>query len=195
MNNALFSGALNYAMVKHKDQRRKYTGELYLYHLLDVATIVSQYLVDYPQGMHLKMLTVALLHDVMEDQGVTHQELVIQFGRDVADGVLLLSDLDGGNRKQRNEATLKRLADAPGWVQTVKCGDLISNTKSIVEHDPGFAIPYLHEKRRLLAVMQGAHPEIHERATELAVCPECSNTQIIKRWWKVSPCRCTKTWS
>ena len=44
-----------------------------------------------------------------------------------------------------------RLGNAPGWVQTIKCADLISNTSSIVMHDPKFAAVYLEEKRLLLA--------------------------------------------
>ncbi len=44
-------------------------------------------------------------------------------------------------------------AEAPAEAQTVKLADLISNSKSIVQHDPEFAKTYLEEKRMLLAVM------------------------------------------
>lgn len=51
-----------------------------------------------------------------------------------------------------------RLGNAPGWVQTIKCADLISNTSSIVLHDPKFAVTYLEEKRLLLeALTQADH--------------------------------------
>jgi hypothetical protein len=183
---------LAFGIEKHAKQVRKYTGEPYIAHPLEVASIVAEYLPAYPVELHDVMVKVAVLHDVMEDQGVTYEELEQRFGTQVADGVLLLSDLDGGNRDERNARTLERLAGAPSWVQTVKCGDLISNTKSIVQHDIGFAVPYLREKRRLLAVMHDAHPEIHARAVKLAICPLCKGRGFTLSLAGVKACRCTK---
>ncbi len=76
----------------------------------------------------------------------------------MAGGVVLLSDLEQGNRADRKAAQRVRLAAAPGWIQTIKCADLISNTSSIVMHDPKFAVLYLEEKRLLLDVMTEADP-------------------------------------
>ncbi len=42
---------------------------------------------------------------------------------------------------------------APKEAQTIKLADLISNTRSIMEHDEAFAKTYLVEKRLLLEVM------------------------------------------
>jgi hypothetical protein len=75
-----------------------------------------------------------------------------------------LSDLETGNRAERKAAGRVRLAAAPGWVQTIKCADLISNTSSIVMHDPQFAGVYLEEKRLLLDVMDGADPGLRALA-------------------------------
>jgi hypothetical protein len=44
-------------------------------------------------------------------------------------------------------------AQAPAEAQTIKLADLISNSRSIMEHDPEFARVYLEEKRLLLEVM------------------------------------------
>lgn len=41
---------------------------------------------------------------------------------------------------------------------------LISNSQSIVAHDPGFAKIYLREKSRLLEVLQEGDPALLERA-------------------------------
>jgi (p)ppGpp synthase/HD superfamily hydrolase len=102
------------------------------------------------------MVAVSWLHDCVEDQGVTVPWLRGQFGDCVADGVRLLSDTETGNRAQRKAAGRARLAAAPDWVQTIKCADLISNTASIVQHDPAFAVVYIEEKRLLLDVMTRA---------------------------------------
>jgi hypothetical protein len=69
---------------------------------------------------------------------------------------MLLSDLEQGNRAERKAASRLRLAAAPGWVQSIKVADLISNTSSIVQNDPKFAATYLEEKRLMLDVLDHA---------------------------------------
>lgn len=78
------------------------------------------------------------------------------FGGSVAVAVQYLSDTETGNRAERKAASRARLAGAWPWVQTIKVADLISNTASIVEHDPKFAAVYLEEKRLLLDVLAQA---------------------------------------
>ncbi len=72
----------------------------------------------------------------------------------------MLSDMETGNRAQRKAASRIRLGNAPGWVQTIKCADLISNTSSIVMHDPKFAVTYLEEKRLLLEALTKANTRL-----------------------------------
>ena len=95
----------------------------------------------------------------MEDQGLLPEELA-QFGLEVVAGVMYLTDTETGNRAERKAAGRVRLAAAPGWVQTIKVADMISNTSSIVEHDPTFAKVYLEEKRLLLDVLTKADPRL-----------------------------------
>lgn len=139
--------AMLFAREVHKDQRRKYTLTPYSDHLAQVAGIVAT--VDQSP----ESIAVAWLHDCREDQGITGEEIESRFGIRVAVGVALLSDFEKGNRAERKAASRARLASAPGWVQTIKCADLISNTGSIVQHDPDFARVYLAEKAALLEVM------------------------------------------
>jgi hypothetical protein len=56
-------------------------------------------------------------------------------------------------------------AEAPAEAQTIKLADLISNSKSIMEHDPAFAKTYLEEKRLLLDVMTKGDPGLHAIAS------------------------------
>lgn len=154
--------AMHFARECHKDQRRKYTNGPYADHLAEVAGIVST--VNASQTV----IATAWLHDAMEDQGVTYQELERLFGSAVADGVRWLSDMEEGNRAERKRLSRERLAQAPAWVQTIKCADLISNTSSIVEHDPKFAVTYLEEKRLLLDVLTKADPRLLIMARQLA---------------------------
>jgi (p)ppGpp synthase/HD superfamily hydrolase len=154
--------AMAFARDAHKAQRRKYTGNPYTEHLAEVAGIVATVDSD------AEAIATAWLHDCREDQGVTGEEIERRFGMRIAVGVALLSDLEEGNRSQRKAAGRDRLASAPGWVQTIKAADLISNTASIVQHDPKFAVTYLEEKRLLLDVLTKADPRLLAIAREQA---------------------------
>lgn len=149
--------AMMFAREVHANQRRKYTNNPYTDHLAEVAGIVVTVA---PPDFADMMVSVAWLHDCAEDQDVPIAHLRAEFGDCVADGVRLLSDFERGNRAERKAMSRDRLGNAPGWVQTIKCADLISNTSSIVLHDPKFAAVYLEEKRLLLARMTGADPRL-----------------------------------
>lgn len=156
--------AMQFAREAHKDQVRKYTGNPYVDHLAEVAGIVAA-LGWFDGEVHPTIVTaVAWLHDCVEDQGVSIEALMDQFDHLITHGVMLLSDIETGNRAERKRLSRDRLARAPGWVQTIKCADLISNTSSIVKHDPKFAVTYLEEKRLLLDVMTKADPRLVEIA-------------------------------
>ncbi len=149
--------ALIFAREAHKAQRRKYTNNPYTDHLAEVAGIVAS--VAPPEQADL-MVSVAWLHDCIEDQGITLESLRDEFGEWVASGVWFLSDTEKGNRAERKALSRARLGAAPYWVQTIKCADLISNTSSIVIHDPAFARVYLEEKRLLLERLTEADPRL-----------------------------------
>lgn len=73
---ALINRAYDYIMEKHAGQKRK-SGEPYTNHLIWVAYILAT-LQTGPAT-----ITAGLLHDVMEDCGVSHEEMVDQFGKEI----------------------------------------------------------------------------------------------------------------
>lgn len=161
--------AMQFAREVHAGQKRKYTGNPYTDHLAEVAGIVSTVsnTDEMGEGSGDVAIAVSWLHDCVEDQGITVQQLGSQFGMRVARGVMLLSDLEVGNRAERKAASRARLASAPGWIQTIKCADIISNASSIVMHDPKFAVTYLEEKRLLLEAMNAGDKRLYEMARSL----------------------------
>lgn len=154
-----------FAIGAHGSQKRKYTGDPYWYHLRNVSDtlrttdgIINRF------GFNI--LTVAWLHDVVEDTDTsifTVQEL---FGDDIAKYVSDLTEpsKEFGNREQRKEYYNDILSKADPLVQTVKLADMIDNTSSIEEHDPEFARVYFHEKRRLLEIMTKGDTTLYEIA-------------------------------
>ena len=161
--------ALLFATEAHGKQMRKYTGEPYIVHPVEVMSIVKSVASDE------EVLAAALLHDVVEDTPAVVADISQHFGSRVASLVDELTDrsvLTDGNRKVRKEIDRSRLASASAEAQTVKLADLISNTRSIVEHDPNFAKIYMAEKALLLKVLVRGNKELFAKASALVVAYE-----------------------
>lgn len=155
---------LVYAAKAYDGLYRKYTGEPYVTHAFEVAEIVRAH------GGSTEVIVAALLHDVIEDTDTTIEEIEHYHGPIVASYVLALTDpkpTPGKNRAVRKEETALRLKAAPGAVQTIKIADLMSNTPSIVKHDPKFARTYVEEKLRLLEVLTKGDPALRVKAMRM----------------------------
>lgn len=141
-----------FAIAAHEavGQKRKYTGEPYWYHPKAVYELVA--FVPHTD----EMLCAAWLHDVVEDTSVGLEVIRNEFGLIVHDLVDCLTDRtkpEDGNRAVCKAMELERWSGASSMAQTIKCADLIDNSKSIFERDPDFAKIYIPEKRALLAVL------------------------------------------
>ena len=79
-NVELIKKAYKYADESHKDQERV-SGEKYIIHPLNVAYILADLELDD------STIAAALLHDVVEDTPVTHEDIVNEFGQEIADMV------------------------------------------------------------------------------------------------------------
>lgn len=157
--------ARTFALAAHSAvaQLRKYTNEPYIVHPAEVARIVATVPHSY------EMLAAAWLHDVVEDTGVTLEIIREEFGEKVAELVGWLTDVsrpEQGNRATRKAIDRAHTAMAPADAQTIKLADLISNTRSIMEHDEAFAKTYLAEKRLLLEVMTKGDRALHAEASK-----------------------------
>jgi len=159
----------------HAGQVRKYTGEAYIVHPAEVAGWTASAFVNdpLPQVPAALAIAVAWGHDLIEDTmkhlTVKQREalLTAKFGPHFAYGVMSLSDLEEGNRAARKAAGVGRLASLPGWLQTIKCADSISNTRSIRHHDPKFWPTYRDEKLALIPRLTKADPFLHALALSL----------------------------
>lgn len=152
-----------YATAAHAavGQVRKYTGEPYIVHPIEVAEIVST-VAHTPE-----MLAAAYLHDVVEDTKVTVDDIRAEFGPVIASYVHWLTNPSkkvDGNRAFRKALDRDYIQHAPANVHTIKLADLISNTRTIVLHDPKFAKVFLEEKRLLLEVLVKGDETLMSRA-------------------------------
>lgn len=128
--------ALEFATNAHGGQVRKYTFEPYINHPIEVMNIIRS--VPHTEDM----LIAALNHDVFEDCGVKLYDIKKKFGWQVMCYVNDLSDVskpEDGNREARKTLDRQWIAESSPESKTIKLADLISNSKSICEHDKDFA--------------------------------------------------------
>lgn len=136
-------------------QKRKYTNDPYIYHPKNVAYLVKV------AGGNDDMISAAFLHDVLEDVAPVlskfNEEAIEQrFGWKILNLVGWVTDVskpEDGNREIRKTIDRDHIAQSPAEAQTIKLADLIDNSLTITEYDPGFAMVYLNEKRLLLEVL------------------------------------------
>jgi (p)ppGpp synthase/HD superfamily hydrolase len=124
----LVKRALDHAACWHREQRRKYPGvEVpYVSHVAGVALLLARH------GFDDEVVAAGALHDVLEDCGVTHEELARLFGPRVADLVRSVSEPDKSlSWEQRKEQYVRRFATEPWDAQAISIADKVDNFQSI----------------------------------------------------------------
>lgn len=101
----LLRRAYAYAAEKHEGQLRR-SGEPYITHPLAVADILTELEMDNAT------LAAGLLHDVVEDCGVTRDELAAEFGDEIADLVDGVTKLKLADFESRTEGEVGARIDA-----------------------------------------------------------------------------------
>ncbi len=127
--------AFNFASLKHQGQFRK-SGEPYINHCLAVTYILAYY------QSAPATLAAGFLHDVMEDCGVTYQELKTTFNDDVADivqAVTKIKQLPDVSREETSASTHRKLIlamakDIRGVI--VKLCDRLHNMRTLQYMSP-----------------------------------------------------------
>ncbi len=165
-NHPIVNMAYAFAFAAHAavGQKRKYSGEDYIVHPVEVFRKVASL-----PDTTVEMMCAALLHDVVEDTAVTFDMIEQFFGPKVADLVGWLTDVSkpgDGNRAERRAFDRAHTHQAPYEAQTIKLADLCANTRDITSADPKFAVVYMEEKRLLLEGMIG-DPTLMEEAWKL----------------------------
>jgi (p)ppGpp synthase/HD superfamily hydrolase len=150
-------------------QLRKYTNEPYIVHPKQVAQFVET------AGGTPEMIAAAWLHDVVEDTGVTNEDITREFGNKVGELVGWVTDIsrpEYGNRAFRKQMDRNHIAGAPAEAQTIKLADIISNCSSIMMHDQAFAKIYFEEKRLLLEVLTKGDEGLRNYASNIVLDEE-----------------------
>jgi guanosine-3',5'-bis(diphosphate) 3'-pyrophosphohydrolase len=170
----LIAKALDFACRKHVHQRRKGEGkEPYINHLAEVAHLVA----EATGGADPALVAAALLHDCIEDQGVTHAELVQEFGADVAMLVMEVTDDKSTRKELRKQAQVDHAAHISARARILKIADKTSNLRAIQHSPPPWP---LARKRRYFAWAQAvvAGARGHNRMIDAAFDAEYEKAVI-----------------
>ena len=122
--------AYYYAEQAHEGQFRR-TGDPYITHPLQVAGILSRMHMDH------QSLMAAMLHDVIEDTGITKTAIKSQFGNSVAemvDGVSKLSQIKFRSQAEAQAENFQKMALAMSRdlrIIMVKLADRLHNMRTI----------------------------------------------------------------
>ena len=126
--------ALAFALEKHAGQTRKGRADVpYASHPVRVAGLVLEH------GGDATQVAVGLLHDVIEDCGVSDAELEQRFGAEVAQAVRALSDVLEGDTpgkkapwRERKTRFVARIGDIDARARLVAACDKLDNLSAIV---------------------------------------------------------------
>jgi GTP pyrophosphokinase len=138
----LLARAYRFSERAHAGQKRS-SGEAYVSHCVEVAKILAE--------LHLDSVTVAsgLIHDVIEDTGVSVQELEREFGGEIAsivDGVTKIGNITFRSTQERQVENYRKLLLSiakDARVILIKLADRLHNMRTL---------DYLpEEKRRRIA--------------------------------------------
>jgi (p)ppGpp synthase/HD superfamily hydrolase len=163
----LLKSAFDWAAVWHKDQLRKYPNASvpYMSHIAGVAAILSRH------GFSETVVTAGALHDVIEDCGVTHEDLMLKFGGAVADLVRHVSEEDKSlSWEDRKRLYLEHFAKKPWEAQAITLADKIDNFQSIIVCAKAWGDPWAMFKRGRDAQV-GRFRELETRAATLPKHP------------------------
>jgi len=127
---ALLEAAYNLAATAHASQARE-NGDPYITHPLAVARILAGYRLD------TATIATALLHDVVEDTGISLADLEKRFGSDIArlvDGVTKLTRLELQSERTKQAENFRKLVLAMSEdirVLLVKLADRLHNMRTL----------------------------------------------------------------
>ncbi|RIX49735.1 MAG: bifunctional (p)ppGpp synthetase/guanosine-3',5'-bis(diphosphate) 3'-pyrophosphohydrolase [Rhodocyclales bacterium GT-UBC] len=163
MNSKLIA-AIAFAANKHRDQRRKdAVASPYINHPISLANVLAnEGNVDDEQ-----VLIAAILHDTIEDTVTTEQELLLEFGEEIARVVMEVSDDKALPKAERKQLQIDHAATISRRAKLVKLADKICNLRDVAASPP--ADWSLHRRQEyfdwakaVIEGLRGVHPALEQ---------------------------------
>jgi len=160
--------ALEFAALKHRDQRRKDAlASPYINHPIALANVLTR------EGgvSDPVVLAAALLHDTVEDTQTTPAELRETFGDRIAGIVEEVTDDKNLPKTERKRLQVERAAHISREAKLVKLADKICNVRDVANHPPAKwdltrRREYFEWAKAVVDRMRGMHPELERKFDE-----------------------------
>jgi (p)ppGpp synthase/HD superfamily hydrolase len=126
MRTNIIERAASFAADKHKNHTRKEGGLLYISHLVSVALILQKYNFDE------KIIAAGLLHDTLEDTETSENEILKNFGQDILELILQVTNDDTLSWKEKKQKYVDTVKVASAGAQAIALADKMHNMKSLL---------------------------------------------------------------
>lgn len=159
----LIQKAEYFARLHHAGQTYDNGKDYATYHLQRVKETLERFGV-----IDEEILAAGLLHDVVEDTDVTHDDIYAKFGARVEHMVYCVTDKEGVNRLERHINTYPDIADSPD-ATCVKLADRITNVETSLKWEDEYIKMYREEHSLFtkLIYREGVHEEMWEHLNGL----------------------------
>jgi guanosine-3',5'-bis(diphosphate) 3'-pyrophosphohydrolase len=155
--------ALYFAANKHRNQRRKNADAFpYINHPISLVNILCN-------EVHITDINVicsALLHDTVEDTETTAEELAIEFGKDISDIVMEVTDDQSIEaRHKRKQLQVEHASQISEQAKLLKLADKISNLRDLANDPPATwnlerQREYFDWAKQVIDQLRGTHAEL-----------------------------------
>ena len=132
-NSIIILKATEFAADKHRGQSRKDAARTpYINHPVAVAHLLSDY-----AGIHdANVIVAALLHDTVEDTDTTVDDIEEEFGLEVRDIVIEVTDDKSLPSERRKQLQIEHAGKLSHAARLVKLADKICNLQDIISRPP-----------------------------------------------------------
>ena len=136
----------------HKNQIRKFNGSPYIVHPESVAKIV----IDNKKSKHMnELISVAYLHDVIEDSGISFDFLLKEFGYMVASIILEVTNEGSLVKKYGKKHYMSnKVLTLTNYGLVIKLCDRLDNVSDLRLADIDFKDRYIDETKFVIQVLE-----------------------------------------
>jgi (p)ppGpp synthase/HD superfamily hydrolase len=162
--------AADFAAKWHTHQRRKGAAEEpYANHLIEVASLVT----EATSGTDTNAIIAALLHDTIEDQGVTAEMIANEFGKDVAEIVLEVTDDKTLPKAERKRKQVENAPKKSREAKLIKLADKTSNLRAVANSPAADwsverRLEYVEWAKSVVAGVRGTSPWLEQQFDDAA---------------------------
>lgn len=160
--------AISFAAEKHRYQKRKDSeGTPYINHPINVALTLAD-----GGEQDTTLLVAAVLHDTIEDTQTSAEEIQKEFGQDVLNIVLEVTDDKSLTKEERKRMQVLHAPKKSIAAKKLKLADKICNVNDIMHHPPQNwtrerKLNYLEWAEQVLHGLAGANPTLENRLKEM----------------------------